>query len=501
MTILWRERLAATPNGYQHSVGRVLAIYSALMAIMFLASLDQTIVATALPNIVGDIGGIRSYSWVFGSYLLFQTISVPIYGKLGDVHGRRRMLLGAMSIFVLGSALCGFAQDMSELIVFRAVQGVGAGGLIPLIHASIGELIPSRERGRYQGLMSAAFGAASILGPAVGGLVVDHTTWRWIFFINLPAGVFALFIAFVTLPRTERADESSIDYLGGGLLAAATGLLLVGLTLGGATYPWLSGHVLALLTGAAVAFGWFVVQERRVLEPILPFALLRISTVTAGVVSIGIAASCMFAAIAFVPLFAQRILGVSAVSSGVVLTPLMLGAVLTSIVSGWWISHAGRYRANLLMGPIVLGLGMVLLARMGTTTSEGEAARNMFIAGAGIGLMMSVFITAVQNVVPLREIGSATAFLQFSRLLGATLGVTIFGAIVNHELPGGSGALEAADGITPVARERLAAAMSPAFACAACACLVMWLIVFFGVKAHPLRQSIIDPNEESGLSP
>jgi EmrB/QacA subfamily drug resistance transporter len=492
MTFVWRQRLLATPDGYDHSIGRVLAIYGALMAIMFLASLDQTIVATALPNVAADIGGIKNYAWVFGSYLLFQTISVPIYGKLGDVHGRRRMLLSAMLIFLGGSMLCGFAHSMSQLIAFRGVQGIGAGGLVPLIHATIGDLIPPRERGRYQGLMSAAFGSASVLGPAVGGLIVDNTTWRWIFFINVPAGGFALLIAFVTLPRAERAREHSIDYIGGALLAAGTGLLLVGLTWGGAMYPWLSNQVLGVLTGSVLAFGLFVVQEARVRETILPFALLRVSTVTAGVVSIGIAASCMFGAIAFVPLFAQRVIGMSAINSGVVLTPLMLGAVLTSIVSGWWISHTGHYRTNLLVGPIVLGIGMALLSRMGASTSAAEAARNMFISGAGIGLMMSVFITAVQNVVPNRALGSATALLQFSRLLGATLGVTIFGVIINHELPGPSGGLQAVHGVSPVARERLAVAMSPAFAFAACACLVMWFVVFIGVKQHPLRRSVDD---------
>lgn len=489
----WRERLSATPRGYRHSVGRVLAVYSALMAIMFLASLDQTIVATALPNIVSDIGGIQNYSWVFGSYLLFQMITVPIYGKLGDVYGHRRTLISATAIFLVGSVLCGVAQTMTWLIAFRAVQGIGAGGLVPVIHATIGELIPPRDRGRYQGLMSAAFGSASVLGPAAGGLLVENTTWRWVFFINLPAGGVALLFACLTLPHGERTRQRSIDYVGAGLLAFATGSLLLALTWGGTQYPWASRHVLIALVASLLALGLFVLQERRVRETILPFAMLRLSTVAAGAVSMGIAAACMFGAIAFVPLFAQEIIGLSAVRSGIVLTPLMLGAVFTSVASGWWISHTGHYRANLLTGPIVLGSGMLLLSQMDTRTSEAAAARDMLIVGAGIGLMMSVFITAVQNAVPIRELGATTAFLQFSRLLGAALGVTLFGVIVNFGLTDVPERLRQFQGATPASRRQLAAAMSPAYMVGAFACLLMWLLVLVAVKQRPLRQSLDEP--------
>lgn len=470
------------------------------MAIMFLASLDQTIVATALPHIVGDIGGVQTYSWVFGSYLLFQTISVPLYGTLGDSHGSRRMLTIATAVFLAGSALCGLAQNMSELIAFRAVQGIGAGGLIPLVHATIGQIIPPRERGRYQGLLSAAYASASVLGPAAGGLIVDHTTWRWIFFLNLPAGGAALLVALVVLPRPRRERRHSIDYLGSALLATGTAALLMALTWGGVAYPWTSGHVLGTLAISVASLTSFVLHERRVREPILPFPTLRTPTVLASAVSMGIAATCMFGTVAFVPLFAQGVIRMSAARSGVVLVPLMLGAAVTSIGSGWWVSRTGLYRLNLIAGPLVLGLGMVLLSRIGISTSASEAASDMFVSGVGIGLMMSVFITAAQNAVPLREVGSTTAFLQFARLLGATLGVTAFGTIIDRGLPGEGAALRALHGGNPLARSLLAAAMPPAFRFASAACLVLLVVVLIGVKQQPLRRSVTEQPNDAGVS-
>src|SRR5690242_9354929 len=245
-----RERLSHKPPGYRFTIGRILAIYAGLMVALFLAALDQTIVATALPRIVSDLGGITQYSWVFTAYMLASTVTVPIYGKLGDVYGRKPLFLFAIVVFLVGSALCGIAQNMTQLVIFRGVQGIGAGGLIPLAIAVVGAIIPPRDRGRYQGLIGAVFGSASILGPAVGGFIVDNTTWRWIFYVNLPVGGLALLVISLTMPTRAPQTHRSIDWEGAGLLAAATTSLLLGLVWGGRDFPWTSGHVVGALLAA-----------------------------------------------------------------------------------------------------------------------------------------------------------------------------------------------------------------------------------------------------------
>src|ERR687886_723533 len=427
-----RARLAHKPPGYRFTIGRILAIYAGLMVTLLLAALDQTIVSTALPRVVSDLGGLTQYSWVFTAYMLASTVTVPLYGKLGDVYGRKPLFLFAIVVFLVGSALCGIAQNMTQLVVFRGIQGIGAGGLIPLAIAVVGAIIPPRDRGRYQGLIGSVFGSASIIGPAVGGFVVDHTTWRWIFYVNLPVGALALAVISVTMPRPAPQTERSIDWGGAALLAASTTPLLLGLVWGGRDYPWTSGHVIVALVVAVAALAAFLLYERRVPEPILPFSLLRNGVVASSVVSMTLVGMAMFGTISFVPLFVQGVIGTSASSSGVVLTPLMLGAVTASFLSGQWVSRSGRTRPNAIAGPIVLTAGMVLLWRMGVHTTNGQAARNMVLAGVGLGLMMQVFVLTVQNVVPRAQIGSATALTQFSRSIGATLGVTIMGVIVNQ---------------------------------------------------------------------
>src|SRR5438128_7646506 len=272
-----RERLARKPPGYRFTIGRILAIYAGLMTALMLAALDQTIVATALPRIVSDVGGLTSYSWVFTAYMLASTVTVPLYGKLGDVHGRRPLFLASISIFLVGSALCGFAHTMTQLVAFRAIQGLGAGGLFPLALATIGNIVPPRDRGRYQGLIGATFAAASIIGPAVGGFIVDNASWRWVFYVNLPVGGLALLVIALTMPRRVRADrhEHSIDWLGAGVLAAGTTSLLLGLVWGGRQYSWSSARVVGALVLAGLLLAAFAVIERRVREPILPFDVLR----------------------------------------------------------------------------------------------------------------------------------------------------------------------------------------------------------------------------------
>jgi EmrB/QacA subfamily drug resistance transporter len=497
-----RERLARQPPGYRFTIGRILAIYAGLMVALLLAALDQTIVATALPRIVSDLGGLTQYSWVFTAYMLATTVTVPLYGKLGDVYGRRPLFLVSISIFLVGSALCGAAHGMTQLVVFRAIQGLGAGGLFPLALATVGNIVPPRDRGRYQGLIGATFAAASIIGPALGGFIVDHASWRWIFYVNLPVGGLALLVIAATMPKRAERRAHSLDLAGASLLAAGTTALLLGLVWGGRDYPWTSAHVLGALSAAAVLLVAFGLWEPHAAEPILPFDLLRRRTVAASVACMGLVGMAMFGTITYVPLFVQGVIGTSATSSGVVLTPFMLGAVTTSVLSGQLVSRTGRYRVNALVGPPILGLGMLLLWRMGVSTTNGEAARNMVVAGIGLGAMMQVFVLTVQNAVPRAAMGSATALSQFSRSIGATVGVTVMGAIVNHGLPPGVGHGEAAavHRLPPALRDDLASALHPAFLAAALVSLVVFAIAAFGIEQVPLRKGLDEPALAESLS-
>jgi EmrB/QacA subfamily drug resistance transporter len=487
-----RARLARQPPGYNFTIGRILAIYSGLMVTLLLAALDQTIVATALPRIVSDLGGITQYSWVFTAYMLTSTVSVPLYGKLGDVYGRKNLFLFAIVVFLIGSALCGAATDMTQLVVFRAVQGIGAGGLFPLSLAVIGNIVPPRDRGRWQGLIGAVFAAASIIGPAVGGFIVDNASWRWIFLVNLPVGGLALVVISLTMPRRAPMTRHAIDWLGAGLLAAGTASFLMGLVWGGKSYPWTSGHVVGALLLAGILIAAFALVERRAAEPILPFEILRNPIVAGSIACMALVGMAMFGTISYVPLFVQGVIGTSATSSGVVLTPLMLGAVTTSLLTGQLISRTGRYRWNAVLGPVVLTFGMFLLWQMDVSTTNAEAARNMVVAGIGIGAMMQVFVLSVQNAVPRAHIGSATALTQFSRQMGATIGVTVMGAIVNHGLPPGVDGTEGLGihRLPPAAREDLANALRPAFFVATCVSALVFLIAVRWVKEQRLRRSL-----------
>jgi EmrB/QacA subfamily drug resistance transporter len=487
-----RERLDRQPPGYNFTVGRILAIYSGLMVTLLLAALDQTIVATALPKIVGDLGGITQYSWVFTAYMLTSTISVPLYGRIGDVHGRKNLFIFAIVVFLLGSLLCGTATSMTQLVIFRAVQGIGAGGLFPLSLAVIGNLVPPRDRGKWQGLIGAVFAASSIIGPAVGGFIVDNTTWRWVFLVNLPVGGIAMVVILLTMPRSAARSSHSIDWFGAGLLGGGTAALLMGLVWGGRQFPWTSLHVELAFATAGALLAAFAVVERRAVEPILPFETLRNPIVAGSIASIALLGMTTFGTITYVPLFVQGVIGTSATSSGVVLTPLLLGAVGTSIVTGQLISRTGRYRWNALLGSVVLTIGMVLLWRMGVKTTNAEAARNMVIVGVGIGAMTQVFVISVQNASPRALIGSATALTQFGRQMGATLGVTIMGVLVNHGLPPGvtHADLGGVHRLSPSARYALANAIKPVFLAAAILSAIVWLITLRYVKEQTLRRTM-----------
>jgi EmrB/QacA subfamily drug resistance transporter len=488
-----RERLARKPPGYQFTIGRVLAIYSGLMVALLLAALDQTIVATALPKVVSDLGGITQYSWVFTAYMLGSTVTVPLYGKLGDAHGRKPLFIVAIVIFLVGSALCGLSQNMWQLVVFRAVQGVGAGGLFPLTLAMVGMIVPPRDRGRYQGLIGSVFAGASIIGPLIGGFIVDNASWRWIFYVNLPVGGLALIVILVTMPRRPYRQDHSIDWLGAGILAAGTTALLLGLVWGGNEYPWGSPEVVVALGAAAFFLAVFAVVERQVKEPILPFDILRNQTVASSVACMALVGAAMFGTISYVPLFVQGVIGTSATSSGVVLTPLILGAVTTSFISGQIVSRTGRYRPNTLIGPLMLGAGMFLLWRMDVHTTNGEAARNMVVAGIGLGMMMQIFVLSVQNSVSRRAMGSATALTQFARSIGATFGVTIMGVIINQNLPPAVSTSSVAIHRLPLAgRITLAHAIRPAFLFGVVLCAAVFVISLLWVREAPLRTELED---------
>ena len=483
------------PPGYRLPFGRILAIYSGLMAALLLASLDQTIVATALPTIVSDLGGLHLYSWAFTAYVLAMTVTLPLYGKLGDIYGSKPLFVAAIGIFLVGSVLCGLAWGMPELIAFRALQGAGAGGLFALSHATIGRIVPPRSRGRWQGLVAVTFAVGSIAGPALGGVIVDNASWRWIFLVNVPVGLLALLVIGLTMPRRAPRLDHSVDYRGAALLAGGTGALMLALSWGGREYAWGSPEVLGAFAASAILLASFGLVERRVREPIIPFELLRRRTVAAGVTCVGLTAMAMFGVIAFLPLFVQGVLGESATSSGAVLTPFMLALAGTAMLTGQWISWSGRYKPNALAGPIVLAVGLVLLATMDASTSMGRVTLYAVVAGIGQGLMMQAFVVGVQNSVPIDSMGSATALTQFSRAIGTTLGVTLMGVIVNHGLPPGVQLqAETVQTLPASLRDDLAAALQPAFLAAAVLCVALFAVVAFGIREVPLRRGLDEPS-------
>ena len=415
-------------------------VFAGLMSGVLLAALDQTIVATALPTIVGDLGGLAHLSWVVTAYLLASTTSTPLYGKISDLYGRKTVFQAAIVIFLVGSALSGLAQSMGQLIAFRAVQGLGAGGLMALAIAIIGDVVSPRERGRYQGYIGAVFAVASVAGPLLGGFFVDHLTWRWAFYVNLPVGVAALLVTSVALDLPFRRTGHTVDYLGAALLVAGVTCVLLVTVWGGDRYEWGSPTILGLAAMGALLLGAFAVQEQRASEPVLPPRLFRdpvFRVATATLFLIGVA---MFGAIVFLPLFLQVVVGASATSSGLLLLPLMAGIVVSSVVVGRVISRTGRYRWYPVAGTALMTVAMGLLATMDANTSRTTASWYVAVLGVGLGTVMPVMILAVQNAVDQRDLGTATSAATFSRSMGGSFGVALFGAVLAsrlaHQLPG-----------------------------------------------------------------
>jgi EmrB/QacA subfamily drug resistance transporter len=407
----------------------IRTVFAALMLGMFLAALDQTIIATALPTIVGDLGGLKHLSWVVTAYLLASTVSTPIYGKLGDMYGRKPVFQAAILIFLAGSLLAGLSQSMGELIGFRALQGIGAGGLIVSAQAIIADIVPPRERGRYMGLIGSVFAVSSIAGPLLGGFFVDHLSWRWVFYVNMPIGALALFVVTTKLHLPRVRHRHAIDYLGATLLTAGVGSLILLTTWGGDQYSWSSPEILGLAIAGFVLLAGFVWQERRAIEPIIPLKLFRSSTFdVAGGISF-LMGFALFGAIVFLPLYLQLVYGASPTSSGLQTLPLMFGLLAAAIVSGRTISRIGRYKAFPIAGTALTTLGMYLLSRLDVDTQHWVASVYMLVIGVGLGLVMQVLVLVVQNNAPPADIGVATSTATFFRSVGGSFGVAMFGAI------------------------------------------------------------------------
>ena len=422
------------------------------MLAMFLASLDQTIVSTAMPRIVTDLGGFDRFTWVTTAYLVASTTVVPIAGRLSDLYGRKAFFLGGICIFLVGSALAGLSQTMNHLIAFRAIQGIGGGSIMAMSLTTIGDLFSPAERGKYQGIVAGVFGLSSIIGPTLGGFITDMLSWNWVFYVNLPLGlpVIALFIRF--FPNIKPMGRvHRLDYAGMALLVLIVVPLLIGLSLGGIQYEWLSPQIIGVLAFVAVMALAFVLVERRASDPIMPLSIYSNRTVSVSLVAVFLTGFAMFGSIIFIPLFFQGVLGASATSSGSFLTPMMLGMVVAAGLSGQALSRlGGHYRIQGLVGVVVMGVGVVLISRMTADTSFGQAVMSIVITGIGLGITFPSFTIAVQNAVPPNLLGAATSATQFYRSVGGALGLAVLGSYMANRFATG---LE--DALPPPIRQAL----------------------------------------------
>lgn len=428
----------AQPAPFLLTKRRIWIIFSALIAGMLLSSLDQTIVSTAMPTIVGDLGGVEHQVWITTAYLLATTIVMPVYGKFGDVLGRRRLFLVAIAAFTLASIGCAFASDFWMFVVFRAMQGLGGGGLMILSQAIIADIVPANERGKYLGPLGGIFGLSAVGGPLLGGFFVDHLTWRWAFYVNIPIGIAAFVIALVTLTLPNKRAEQRIDVLGVLLLSAATTCVIFFTDFGGdSEHGWGSAATWAWGAGLVVAAVGFVLVERRAADPIIPLSLFR-NPVFVNATAIGLTLGLgMFAAIGFLPTFLQMSSGTSAAASGLLLLPMMVGLIATSIVSGQAITRTGRYRVFPIVGLLLVGATMVAMTTLSADTPIWVICGYLLAFGAGLGLIMQVVVLVAQNAVPAGQLGTATSTNNYFREVGGALGTAVFGAIFTQRLTDG----------------------------------------------------------------
>lgn len=421
-----------TLAGISHK--KALVIFSGLMLGVLLAALDQTIVSTALPTIVGDLGGASHLSWVVTAYILASTVSTPLWGKLGDLYGRKRFFQASIVVFLVGSVLSGTAHTMAQLIAWRAMQGLGGGGLMVLAQAIIGDVVPPRERGRYQGLFGAVFGVATVIGPLIGGSLTQSLSWRWVFYVNVPVAIAAIIVTTAVLPGHAARVRHVIDYAGAALLTVAATALVLLTTWGGSTYAWTSTPIIGLAVVGVGALGSFAAVERRAVEPVVPLRLFRDRTFNvASAVSflIGLA---LFGAVSFLPLYLQLATGASPTMSGLLLLPMMAGMLVTSIGSGQVIAKTGQYRWYPVIGTALAGFGMYLLSQINVSTPQWSSSLDMVLLGAGIGLVMQVMVLAAQNSAAQADMGAATSAVSFSRSIGGSFGVALFGSVLATHL-------------------------------------------------------------------
>lgn len=412
-----------------------IAVMVGVMLAMLLSALDQTIVATAMPRIVQELNGLEKLSWVITAYLLASTVIVPIYGKLSDIYGRKYFIMSAIVVFLIGSMLSGISQNMIQLIIFRALQGLGGGAIMANAFAIIGDLFPPAERGRWQGLFGAVFGLASVIGPALGGWLTDNASWRWNFFINVPIGILALFVVGFLMPMIKPdKSERSIDFAGAIFLTGSLVSLLLALVWGGSLYPWMSEPILALFSVFALLLVGFIIIEKIAKEPILPLELFKNRIFVVSMIIIFLTGVGMFGSILYIPLFAQLVLGTSATNSGTILTPMMLGMVGSSIATGQIVSRTGHYKWLAVFGLALMTMGMFVLFQMNETTSQFSLILRMILTGVGLGLTFPIFTLAVQNAFDHSKLGVATASTQLFRSIGGTVGTAVLGGVLNSNL-------------------------------------------------------------------